>query len=84
MSDYLVGVLDWLEINAAANKIEKWFFFTSWRDIVNVQSDGYMGIIFFDGPQSGASLNCLGEIYHARATSGPRLVCDASGNSIPE
>ncbi|MCI0439955.1 MAG: glycosyl hydrolase [Chloroflexi bacterium] len=84
MSDYLVGVLDWLEANAATYNIEKWFFFTSWRDIVNVESDGYMGIIFFEGPQAGASLNCLGQIYRNRATGGPRLVCDASGNAVPE
>ncbi|MGH2542150.1 MAG: glycosyl hydrolase, partial [Ardenticatenaceae bacterium] len=90
MSAYLVGVLDWLEANAAANKIEKWFFYTSWRDIVSASADGYMGIVFFGGPPSaqrpevGAPLNCLGEIYRARATGGDRLVCDSSGNTVQE
>ena len=84
MSDYLIAVLDWLEANAAANKIEKWFFFTTWKDIVNVGGDGYMGIIFFDGPNQGASLNCLGEIYRARSLGLPRLQCSAAGETIPE
>ena len=84
MSEYLVQVLDWLEINGAANKIEKWFFYRSWRDIVNVGSDGYMGIIFFDGPESGASLNCLGEVYRARALGEGRWKCDSAGNTVRE
>ena len=66
MSNYFNEVLDWLEANAAAKKIERWFFFTTWKDIVNVGGDGYMGIIFFDGPGQGAFLNCLGETYRSR------------------
>ena len=82
MSDYLVAVLDWLEQNASANQIEKWFFFTTWADIVNVGSDGHMGIIFFDGAVEGSSLNCLGEIYRARALNEVRLECDQNGESV--
>ena len=83
MSDYLLEVLDWLEANAASHKIERWFFFTTYRDIVDVSSDGYMGTTFFDGPAEGSSLNCLGEAYRARVLGLPRLTCDAAGNSVP-
>ena len=84
MSEYLVQVLDWLKANASANKVERWFFYRSWRDIVNVGSDGYMGIIFFDGPQRGATLNCLGDTYRSRSLVSLRLKCDASGNTVTE
>ncbi len=84
MSDYLTTVLDWLETNSAANLIEKWFFFRSWTDIVNPATSGYMGIIFLNGSEPDAALNCLGEIYRARSLGQPRLVCNASGNSVPE
>ncbi len=85
MSDYMIAVLDWLEVNAASNNVEKWFFFTSWTDIVNVdKASGYMGIIFFDDPGQGAPLNCLGLLYRARAQGEPRVKCDINGNSIPE
>ena len=82
MSNYLNEVIDWLEANAAAEKIDRWFFFSTWKDIVNVGSDGYMGIIFFDGPSQGSSLNCLGETYRARSLGLPKVKCDASGNTV--
>ena len=84
MGDYLIAVLDWLEVNSSANRIEKWFFFLTWTDIANPGGDGYMGITFFDGPTSAASLNCLGRIYRARAFGGPRVRCDHDGNVVPE
>lgn len=84
MSDYLTSVLDWLEANAASKLIERWFFFSSWKDIVNIGSDGYMGISFYDGPGVGASLTCLGDVYRARALGGSPVQCDASGNTIPQ
>jgi hypothetical protein len=84
MSDYLTITLDWLEDNALANKIEKWFFFTTWKNIVDVGNDGYMGIFFFDGPQYGAKLNCLGKSYRARSLGKSLVKCDIEGNSIPE
>lgn len=52
MSEYLTAVLDWLEANGDSNKIEKWFFMITWADIVD-DPDDYIGIIFFDGGQSG-------------------------------
>ena len=84
MSDFLISVLDWLEANAVSKLIEKWFFFSSWKDIVNIGSDGYMGITFYDGPEVGASLNCLGDVYRARALGESRVQCDANGNTIPQ
>ncbi len=91
MSDYLAQVLDWLEDldGGSANKIEKWFFFTPWKDIENVGGDGYMGIIYFNGPDENASLNCLGKLYRSRAlqdSADPpqKKKCDASGNTIDD
>ena len=78
MSNYVNTILDWLQANGATNKIERWFFYVTWQDIVNVGSDGYMGTIFFDGPGQDASLNCLGETYRAMSLSLPRASCDAS------
>ena len=87
MSDYLTAVLGWLEVNAESNKIEKWFFFHTWTDIVDVIRGGYMGIIFFDGPDQGASLNCLGETYRSWSmqvpgTPPPEVECDPDGNTV--
>ena len=89
MSEFLLAVLDWLEINGAANKIEKWFLFKTWKDIVDIGGDGYMGIIFFDAPANGAPLNCLGEALRARAMQyldppPPKVKCDSEGNTVPE
>ncbi len=83
MSGYVSAVSDWLVENSVAQNIERWFFFTTWKDIVNVPPlDPYMGIIFFDGPLQGASINCLGEVYRARSLNNPNLACDASGNTV--
>ena len=82
MSDYLITVVEWLEANAAAYQIDRWFFFATWKDIVNVGNDGYMGIILFDGPEWGAEINCLGEIYRAYSKNLNPLKCDAEGNTI--
>jgi hypothetical protein len=89
MSDYITQVLDWLETNWETYKIDKWFFFTPWKDIVNVGTDGYMGIVFFDGPDDNASINCLGEQYRSRAlqfkeTRPQKVRCDSNGNTVPD
>lgn len=67
--------------------IERWFFFITWKDIVNVGLDGYMGIVLFDGPEQGAALNCLGEAYRAQALQylpepPPRLACNEFGSTV--
>ena len=84
MSDYMIQVLDWLEANAGNLNVERWFFFSTWDDIENPGNDGYMGTIFFDDPNQGASRNCLGDLYSARSLGGSRVKCDASGNTVPE
>lgn len=84
MSDYLIAVLDWLEGNASDYNVDRWFFFITWKDIVEVGPDGYMGIVFFDGPEQGAGLTCLGSVYRARSLNDPRVRCDASGNAVPD
>ena len=77
-------MLDWLDANAESNNIEKWFFFTSWKDIIDVGADGYMGITFFNDNDIGSPLNCLGEVYRARALGQPRLKCNAAGVAVPD
>ena len=83
MSDYLIAVMDGLEQNATIQKIDKWFFFVTWKDIVNVGGDGYMGIILFDGPEQGAGLNCLGKIYRAYSLGDAPLRCNSAGDVMP-
>ena len=44
MGNYLIKILDWLEGNSSEYQISKWFFFVTYKDIVNIEADGYMGI----------------------------------------
>ncbi len=83
MSDYLSDILDWLDANADSHQVEKWFFYKSWQDIVDNIAGGYMGITFFEGPQPGDPLNCLGDIYRARSLDTAPVECDANGNTVP-
>ena len=84
MAAYLNEVLDWLEANAESHLIDRWFFFTTWKNIVEPPAlDPYMGIIFFDGPSEGASLNCLGQVYRARVLGLSPISCDSEGNVVP-
>ena len=67
--------------NAVANGVEKWFFYKSYRDVVNVSSDGYMGISLFTEPDVGTAPNCLGETYSRRSLKNPTPVtCNADGS----
>ena len=83
MSEYLTTVLDWLNANSISQNIEKWFLFKTWKNIVNIDPDNYMGIIFFDDAARGASLTCLGDVYRARSQGGSAVVCDAAGATVP-
>ena len=67
MIAYMDGILDWLEDNAAAQKIDKWFFFIDWIDIDKSAADGYAGIHFFESEEVGAPLNQLGQVYRDHA-----------------
>ena len=87
MSDYMVAVLEWLDDNAADNMIDKWFFFITWIDIVEIGPDGYMGIIFFENPQEGSPRNCLGDTYRSWALQylaqpPAKVRCDAQGETL--
>ena len=84
MGDYLVAILDWLEDNADSHKIERSFFFATWKDIWNGVPGGYLGIIYFDGPGQGAARTCLGDLLRARSLGEPRVKCDALGNTIAD
>ena len=82
LSNYTNGILNWLENTADIFNIERWFFYTSWRDLNNVLSDGYMGTIFFNNQSDPDSLNCLGKVYKNRAT--PQLIDNISCNAQGE
>ena len=82
LSNYTNGILNWLENTADILNIERWFFYTSWRDLNNVLSDGYMGTIFFNNQSDPDSLNCLGKVYKNRAT--PQLIDNISCNALGE
>ena len=83
LSDYIIRVLDWLEANSSSKNIERWFFYKTWRDVANPSTDGFMGISFLDGPDVGATPNCLGETYRHRALGLDPVKCDATGATVP-
>ena len=80
LSNYTNGILNWLENTSDILNIERWFFYTSWRNINNVLNDGYMGTIFFNNQSDPDSLNCLGQVYRNRAMrSINNISCNALG-----
>lgn len=83
MADYLIKILDWLEENSEDYDISRWFFFVTYKNIINIEADGYMGITFFNSLQPN-SINCLGMIYKSYAMGTQKLTCDEQGNSIPQ
>jgi hypothetical protein len=72
-----------MDANAETHGVERWFFYKSHRDLVNIANDGYMGISFFDDREVGAQPNCLGETYRTRSLELSRMKCDAVGNIVP-
>ena len=64
--DYLDGVFNWLDANAATKNIEKWFLYATYRDITTCSSDGYAGLTLFDSPELGANLTPVGEFVRDR------------------
>ncbi|MDA0989038.1 MAG: glycosyl hydrolase [Chloroflexi bacterium] len=64
--DYLVGVFDWLDANAAGKKIEKWFLFSTYRDITKCDPSAYAGLTLFNGPGVGAALTPVGQFFRDR------------------
>ncbi|MFQ5874017.1 MAG: hypothetical protein ACE5JL_09475, partial [Dehalococcoidia bacterium] len=67
LEQYLTNLLDWLETNSEAMNIERWFFFTTYRDVTSPSPEGFGGTIMFDGPGVGANLTTLGTLYRDRA-----------------
>ncbi len=82
LGSYIGSVFDWLDQNSASLIIDKWFFFVTWTDIVNIGTGGYMGPILFESPQIGSDLTCLGEIFRARSLQEAPVVCDLAGNTV--
>lgn len=83
MSNYIIEVLDWLDTNAETHGVEKWFFYKTYRDLVNIATDGYMGISLLDDPAIDTAPNCLGETYRSRSLQlAQKLKCDAEGNTV--
>ena len=84
MGNYLVKVVDWLDANSTPYNIEKWFFFATYKNIIQVEQDGYMGITLFDAPEISTPINCLGATYKSRVLKTQKSNCDSSGNVILE
>ena len=82
MRNYIVEILDWMDANAETYGVERWFFYKSYRDVVNIANDGYMGISLFADPDVGTAPNCLGETYRRRSLNLPPVTCDADGKPV--
>ena len=63
---YLREVFDWLDANATGMDIERWFMYTTYRDITTCSSDAYAGLTLLDGPDVGANLTRVGEYFKGR------------------
>ena len=63
MVDYVDDLATWFDEDGPTLNIEKWFFFRSHYDITGRAQYGYAGLSFFDGPEVGAGLTPVGELY---------------------
>lgn len=63
---YLDRVFDWLDANADAKNIERWFLFNTYKNITKCFPDAYAGLTLFDGPQPGAALTPVGQFFRDR------------------
>ncbi len=61
---YLERVYTWLEANSEPLNIERWFTFSSYRDISICQADSGNGLSLFDDAGPGAGLTEIGEFYN--------------------
>ena len=64
--DYMKTTFDWLETNATAMNIERWFQFISHADFTQCNAGGYFGITLFNGGNPGAALSATGQYYYKR------------------
>ena len=84
MADYMINWIDWLEQNSVTKMIERWFFFTTYKQIGVPVGDGYQGIIFFNNPDVATTQRtCMGDIYRARSLGLADVTCDEGGQTIP-
>ncbi len=64
VQDYLVRTYTWLEEQSGPLNIERWFTFSSHRDISVCHGDSGNGLSLLDGPGADAGLTEIGEFYN--------------------
>ena len=89
LSTFLNNLIDWLKENHTTYGIDRWFLFTTWKNIAEPANDAYAGIILFGpndatrAPVAGVTLrNCLGDVYRAQSLGEPPVQCNASGQAV--
>lgn len=66
---YLGTVFDWLEINANAMKIDRWFQFITYANLLDPGPWAYSGISLFENPDRGAPLTAAGTYFRDRVVA---------------
>lgn len=61
--DYLIRTYTWLEQNSESLNIDRWFTFSSYRDISVCQGDSGNGLSFLDSPGAEGNLTEIGTFY---------------------
>lgn len=61
--DYLKRTYTWLEDNSEPLNIERWFTFTSYRDISRCHGDSGNGLSFLDSPDASGNPTDVGSFY---------------------
>lgn len=64
VKDYLRRVYTWLEANSDANNIQRWFTFSSYRDISVCQSDSGNGLSFLDSSGTSGQTTDVGQFFY--------------------
>ncbi len=63
---YFQTVFDWLEANSSGKNIQRWFTFSTYKDIMQGSAESYAGVTLFDGPSVGAALTPVGQYLRNR------------------
>jgi hypothetical protein len=63
---YMAEVYTWLEDNSDALNIERWFTFSSYRDLAVCHSDSGNGLTLFNSPAADGELTEIGEFFRDR------------------
>jgi hypothetical protein len=64
---FLTTMYDWLDANADALNIERWFQYVAYQNITICNGDSYGGVILLDGPGTDATLTEAGLLFRLRA-----------------